>query len=222
MSSTWLSPKALSSSASDRSDRRQIRRLQGEHRRQQADDQSHRHFRSPRRGGPNGQRPGIAGDATTWFTVIAWISLVAGVRLRGMRSCFDIYARGNYQQKMWIMEAVWPVTALYFGPLAWFAYARWGRQNGARPSRPTTASRLGRDRRGPLRRRLHARRHRRGLARLRPRLDLVGLALPAEYVADFALAFALGIVFQYFSIAPMRGLGLRDGLRARSRPTRSR
>jgi Domain of unknown function (DUF4396) len=41
---------------------------------------------------------------------------------------------------------------------------------------------------------------------------LHGLALPAEYILDFALAFVLGIAFQYFAIAPMRGLGLRDGI----------
>jgi hypothetical protein len=28
---------------------------------------------------------------------------------------------------MWIMEVVWPVTVLYFGPLGWYAYWRWGR-----------------------------------------------------------------------------------------------
>lgn len=41
---------------------------------------------------------------------------------------------------------------------------------------------------------------------------LLGLALPAEYIADFTLAFVLGIAFQYFAIGPMRGLGLRDGI----------
>ncbi len=40
------------------------------------------------------------------------------------------------------------------------------------------------------------------------------LALPAGYVADFTLAFALGIAFQYISIAPMRGLGPREGITA--------
>jgi hypothetical protein len=44
---------------------------------------------------------------------------------------FDVFARGH-RQKMWIMEAVWPVTALYFGPLAWWAYRRWGRLNSPR------------------------------------------------------------------------------------------
>ncbi len=45
-------------------------------------------------------------------------------------------------------------------------------------------------------------------------LQLLGLALPAEYIVDFTLAFALGIAFQYFAIAPMRNLGVRDGLEA--------
>ncbi|HEY2035021.1 MAG TPA: DUF4396 domain-containing protein [Rhizomicrobium sp.] len=34
----------------------------------------------------------------------------------------------------------------------------------------------------------------------------------AVWVLDFILAFFFGIAFQYFTIAPMRGLGLRDGL----------
>ncbi len=42
--------------------------------------------------------------------------------------------------------------------------------------------------------------------------ELLGLALPAEYIADFTLAFALGIAFQYFAIAPMRDLGVREDI----------
>lgn len=49
--------------------------------------------------------------------------------------------------------------------------------------------------------------------------EMLGLALPVECIADFSLAFTLGIAFQYFAIAPMRGLGIRDGIIARSRPT---
>jgi len=30
--------------------------------------------------------------------------------------------------------------------------------------------------------------------------------------SDFIFAFGFGIVFQYFAIAPMRGLGFRDGI----------
>ena len=45
-------------------------------------------------------------------------------------------------------------------------------------------------------------------------LTIAGSTLAAEYVGDYALALAFGIVFQYFAIAPMRGLGLKDGLKA--------
>lgn len=41
---------------------------------------------------------------------------------------------------------------------------------------------------------------------------LAGIAIWPEYIADYILAYALGIVFQYFAIAPMRGLGLKEGL----------
>ncbi len=34
----------------------------------------------------------------------------------------------------------------------------------------------------------------------------------AAWIVDYIFAFAFGIVFQYFTIAPMRGLGLWDGL----------
>ena len=33
---------------------------------------------------------------------------------------YDIDGRG-YRQKMAVMEPVWPVTALYLGPAAWWA-----------------------------------------------------------------------------------------------------
>ena len=35
---------------------------------------------------------------------------------------------------------------------------------------------------------------------------VAGQVLFAEYIGDYVLAIALGIVFQYFAIAPMRGL----------------
>ena len=43
-------------------------------------------------------------------------------------------------------------------------------------------------------------------------LTIAGVTLGAEYAGDYMLALAFGIVFQYFAIAPMRGLGLKDGL----------
>jgi hypothetical protein len=41
---------------------------------------------------------------------------------------------------------------------------------------------------------------------------LLGSALLGKYLFAFVLAYLFGIVFQYFSVAPMRGLGLREGV----------
>lgn len=41
---------------------------------------------------------------------------------------------------------------------------------------------------------------------------VAGLPLGAEFIGDYVAATALGIVFQYFAIALMRGLSVRKGL----------
>src|SRR5699024_7426535 len=43
-------------------------------------------------------------------------------------------------------------------------------------------------------------------------LSIAGQALYPAYIGDYLAAVILGVVFQYFAIAPMRGLGLRRGL----------
>ena len=60
-----------------------------------------------------------------WLTILAWFSIAAGV-LSAAAILYDIYARGR-RQPVRVMEAVWPITALYTGPLGWFIYARLGR-----------------------------------------------------------------------------------------------
>jgi Domain of unknown function (DUF4396) len=45
-------------------------------------------------------------------------------------------------------------------------------------------------------------------------LTVAGTTLGAEYIGDYVLALAFGILFQYLAVAPMRGLGLKDGLKA--------
>ena len=63
----------------------------------------------------------------TWLTVLAWISLASAFVCAGLVAA-DIFVRG-YRQHVWIMNVVWPVTALYSGPLGLLAYRRWGRLN---------------------------------------------------------------------------------------------
>ena len=142
-----------------------------------------------------------------WLTTIAWISLALSLATAAA-ILVDVYLRGH-RQAMWIMEPVWAVSALYLGPPTWLAYRRWARaerEHGEAVSAGLGVSHCGAgctlgDIAGAW------------LVFLAG-WTLLGLALPVEYAVDFTLAFLLGIAFQYFSIAPMRGLGLRDGITA--------
>lgn len=60
-----------------------------------------------------------------WLTAVSWV-FVGVALLCAAALLYDIYGRG-YRQPVRAMEAVWPVSALYFGPLALLVYARWGR-----------------------------------------------------------------------------------------------
>ena len=137
---------------------------------------------------------------STTLTILGWIGLALAFA-SALVICWDIFARGH-RQPMGIMDAVYPITALYFGPLAVWAYFRYGSSTEDRwaISRGTShcgaGCTLG---------------------------DIVGEwivyltawtipifageaanSLTAMYVADFALAWTFGIGFQYFSIVPMR------------------
>lgn len=159
-----------------------------------------------------------------WLTTVSTISLTLAV-LSAAVIAADIL-RG-YRQHMWIMNLVWPLTALYSGPIGLWAYFKVGRLSSHR---------------------LMAAAQERGeqpAAKRRPFWQSVGLAsthcgsgctlgdilaegaiMPllavtlfghkifAAWVVDFILAFLIGIAFQYFSIVPMRQLSPFQGLRA--------
>jgi uncharacterized protein DUF4396 len=154
----------------------------------------------------------------TWLTVIAWISLGVAV-MTSAAILFDIFVAGHRQQ-MGVMEAVYPLTALYLGPLVLLLYWRWARNtenlyNRVRPverERPrwvTIAIEVSHCGSGCTLGDLIAEWTIYALA-----LTVAGRSLFAEYIGDFTLALALGVVFQYLAIAPMRGLGLGEGLKA--------
>jgi hypothetical protein len=152
----------------------------------------------------------------TWLTIVAWVALSVAFVTAGV-ILYDIYGRG-YRQKMGVMEAVWPVTALYLGPFAWLGYRRWGRLSSPRYQQETSAEPGYGE---PVSVAIGVSHCGAGCTLgdiigawlvLIIGWQLLGLALPAEYIDDFCLAFALGIAFQYFAIAPMRGLGVRDGI----------
>ena len=153
-----------------------------------------------------------------WLTVVSWAALGVAAACAGW-IILDIAVRGHRQQ-MRIMEVVWPVTALYFGPLAVWGYRRFGwskspQWRGERglhdpPPQPgwsSVATGVSHCGAGCTLGDLIAEWCVFGLG-----ATIAGTALLPEYLGDYLAALALGIVFQYFAIAPMRGLGLRQGL----------
>lgn len=60
-----------------------------------------------------------------WSTAVAWCALGVVFACAGW-ILVDMYARGH-RRSMGVMEAVWPVTALYLGPAAVCGYRRFGR-----------------------------------------------------------------------------------------------
>ena len=153
-----------------------------------------------------------------WLTPVSWAALAVGVASTGI-VLVDIYGRG-FRQRMPVMEAVWPVTALYLGPVAVWGYLRFGRpdtlrwlrQHGADlpPGKPGWAAVAV------------------GVSHCGAGCTLgdviaefgvfalgatvAGATVWAEMIGDYLLAVTLGLAFQYFAIAPMRGLSLRKGI----------
>jgi hypothetical protein len=151
----------------------------------------------------------------TWLVIVAWCSLALGSGCAGW-IVFDIYGRGH-RQHLPVMEAVWPLTALYLGPLAVWAYRRFGMTGaaehhhgrGKRPKWAGVALSVTHCGAGCVLGDIIAEFVIFSLA-----LTIADQALFAEYVGDYVLAIAFGILFQYFVISRMRELTLRAGLAA--------
>jgi hypothetical protein len=60
----------------------------------------------------------------SWLTVVAWLYLCVCFGCAGVIG-YDIVFGGR-RQPMGVMNFVFPITALYFGPFAIALYGRWG------------------------------------------------------------------------------------------------
>ncbi len=60
-----------------------------------------------------------------WLHIVAIVSLV----LAGLCALVIAADEVRQPQKMWIMNVVWPISALYFGPLGLWAYYAIGRKS---------------------------------------------------------------------------------------------
>ena len=68
-----------------------------------------------------------------WLSAVAWLWIAAGL-LGAAAILFDIVGRGRRQRDPF-MNAIWPLAALYLGPLALPAYLRFGRPAGQQNDR---------------------------------------------------------------------------------------
>jgi hypothetical protein len=149
-----------------------------------------------------------------WLTIIAWISLALGFLFAGV-ILYDIFGRGLRQHHR-IMEAVWPITALYLGPLGWLSYSRLGRPklvSGAQAHMEETTLRW-----ESLISGTHC-----GAGCVvgdvigewiifAGGVTIAGISLWPEYIIDFVLAYVFGILFQYWAIKPVSQLTRRQAL----------
>lgn len=152
----------------------------------------------------------------TWLHVIALLSLAAGYIVAAIIVIEVI----RHPQQMAVMNVVWPVTALYASLVALWFYVRYGHRDDETPKgAPPFSIMAGKGTAhcgaactlGDI--------IAESLAFLFPTIavwfgwhTLFAEKMFAIWIVDFIFAFTLGIAFQYFAIAPMRGLSFRKGI----------
>jgi len=164
----------------------------------------------------------------TYGTFPPWLHALsfAWIVLGGICAGAIIVDEFRHPQEMWIMNIVWPLTAL-FGTIVWFAaYRAWrrniagaGKKSDERPPRFAVMVMKGTSHCGA------------GCALGDIIVEWSAFAFPvlavwfgwhtvfdektfAVWIPDFIVAFLLGIIFQYFTIKPMRGLSVGAGVMA--------
>lgn len=168
-----------------------------------------------------------------WLTVFSWVALGSAFASATWLAVEQV----RHPQRMWIMDIVWPVTALYMGPVAIWAYYKMGLMNATDHSsreqkkhRDERAKQIG----DPI--------QKKEVKAGKPFWQIVfvgvthcgsgctlgdiwsefmlfftgfnfaGTLFKSELVMDYILAYLLGIAFQYFTIAPMRGISGFKGI----------
>lgn len=162
-----------------------------------------------------------------WLNTLAAIHIGLSL-LAALAVLLDILLLGR-RQPMAVMEAVWPLTMLYWGPLGLVFYGWFGRtaprgRNAAAHRHHGNGHHGGqKEFRGPMWQAVFKGATHcgagcalgdilaEGLAATMA-LTLFGSVLFGRLGLAFLLAYLFGILFQYLAVAPMRGLGLWDGL----------
>jgi len=132
---------------------------------------------------------------------------------------------GNKQQMM-IMNFVYPITALYAGPLALLAYYGIGRKYTKKAmGQANQQKKMASNMHKPFWQSVAVGALHCGsgctlgdiiaeAVLLFFPITLFGMKLYGAWVVDYVLAFAIGILFQYYSIKPMKNLSPAEGIKA--------
>ena len=173
-----------------------------------------------------------------WLDAMAWASL----SLCFLCVLIILIHELRRPQQMMVMNIVWPVTALYLGPIALWSYFKSGSKMTRRrmqEMQQEIRTEIHEERYSNIRR-MNSVKDRAGRGPTPEQvavaamhcgagctlgdivgecwifgagLTLAGGELATRLLLDFLLAWIFGVVFQYFTIAPMRGLPFRDGLK---------
>jgi hypothetical protein len=156
-----------------------------------------------------------------WLHILAWVSITVCL-LCALGLTLHTLLR---PQKMAIMSVVWPITALYLGPIAVVLYRRALPVSEKKPMPPAIKAAMERHKDDPptlLQNTLAVFHCGAGCSlgdliaeSIVPALGITFAgAFGSKLILDFAFAYLLGIAFQYFTIVPMRGLSFGKGLAA--------
>lgn len=167
------------------------------------------------RGRKRGRPPARPGSAV----IPLWLHLASIASLAVAAACALVVVvdEVRHPQRMGVMNVVWPVTSLFGSLVALWAYFRYGRAT----DKHTVAL--------PVAVAKSATHCGSGCTLGDICAEWLAFAVPAVatwfgwgwafsekvfavWVLDYVLAFAFGILFQYFTIVPMRHLGWREGI----------
>ncbi|HVY44834.1 MAG TPA: DUF4396 domain-containing protein [Minicystis sp.] len=156
------------------------------------------------------------------LSAVAWVYIAICIAC-ALAIAVDL-ARGH-RQHMWNMDVVWPVTALWAGPIALCGYFVYGRAGEERAFRRAEAA----GEKPPNVRQPFSILAAKGtthcgsactladvvtsIVLAAAPLSLFGHEMFGDWLVDLGAAFLLGIAFQYFTIQPMRQLSPKEGLK---------
>jgi hypothetical protein len=156
-----------------------------------------------------------------WLHILAWFYIALCLVCTVVLLIHTI----SKPQKMWIMGLVWPITALYMGPVAVYLYWKTLPVSEKKPmsAEMKAIQERVKDRPPTMLQNSIAVFHcgagcSIGDLIAESIVPTLGWTFAGEFgskiVLDFAFAYILGVAFQYFTIVPMRGLSFGKGLTA--------